>query len=664
MNQRHSSSHGFRPLVFRLVCALVFIAVSSAALAHTMYLPPALREFKTAWNRVAQGKTDLSDPASVRALAIYPYLVAARLQRDLAGPKARSVETRVPRFLGAHAGQLVTRRLTADWLHSLAKQRQWKLLIANYAPSEADGPLRCEWLHARIEVGDTRGLPREIIESYLVGHSQPQCRPAFRWLAHHGRLPDELVIKRVKLALKTGHTDFARQLIATLPVQQAKPFLEWVKLVDHPKSALKTLLTHPAKQIPERGLEDCWFLLTRQHPDIALKLYPRLRLSFHLRGVQLRPFIRDLALGLAWNRDFRAIEFFKKFAPKRGDIRTLTWRVRSALWSGDWNDAKAWIEAMPKALQSQPEWQYWRARTEAATGDAQAARASYERLAGTDGYYALLAAWRLSRTYVPRATPVANIRQLQNDLARWPGMQRAHELFEVGLPSLAAAEWLAALDKASTEERVQAIRLASQWGWYSEAVGTATSQGIFEDYHLLYPFPYRHLVRAAARRYDLRANWIYGLMRQESLYDPKAVSAAAAYGLMQLQLPTARVTANFNRLPAPRDADALFDPKTNVMLGSAHLRDLLIRERNSLIVALAAYNAGHNAAENWLPKRPVPADIWIDNIPYDETRVYIKRVLWHIAVFAWLHSGQAQSIWRQMANVQPLAIRIVARASQ
>lgn len=663
MNQRRSTIQCFHTHLSRLAWILVLILVSSAVQAQATGRSSALQDFEKDWNRVSQGKTDLPDSAAVRALAIYPYLVAARLQRDLADHEATSVDSKVQLFLAAHSGQPVAHRLFEDWLKSLAKRKKWKLLVANYDSVDAPSSVTCEWLEARIRVGDTRGLSPDIAESYLVGRSQPKCKFAFRWWMRHGRMPIDLVMERVRLALKAGHPDFARQLIARLPAKKAKPYLEWAKLIEDPERALKVLLRHPKRRVPEKGLEDCWFLLASQQPDAALHLYPRLRRAFQLRGPELKPFTRDLALGLAWNRDVRAIKFFKEFIPKRNDIRTLTWRVRTALWASDWKDAKTWISAMPKRLRIEPEWQYWWARTEAATGDPKAARASYEKLAATDGYYALLAAWRLSRTYIPHTTPVANVPQVQEKLARWPGVQRAHELFEVGLPSLATCEWIEALDQANPEERLQAIRLAARWGWYSEAVGTATNQGVFEDYQLLYPFPYSRLVNAAARRYHLPANWIFGLMRQESLYNPKAASPASAYGLMQLQLPTARAVADSNGLPAPSSTDALFNPRTNVMLGSALLRDLLHREKSRLIVALAAYNAGHNVAENWLPKHPIPADIWIDNIPYDETRIYVKRVLWHIAVFDWLRSGRAQSIWRQMANVRPDRGQIVASAS-
>lgn len=157
----------------------------------------------------------------------------------------------------------------------------------------------------------------------------------------------------------------------------------------------------------------------------------------------------------------------------------------------------------------------------------------------------------------------------------------------------------------------------------------------------------------AAQRFDLPQDWIYGVIRQESLYNADAVSSAAACGLMQIRPSTAREIAQRHQLPDPPNCTALLNPQTNVTLGSAHLQHLLQREGGQLVVALAAYNAGHNAAERWLPEdRSLPADVWIENIPYDETRRYVKRILWHIAVFGWRRSGHGQSIAAQMQNIR------------
>jgi soluble lytic murein transglycosylase len=128
---------------------------------------------------------------------------------------------------------------------------------------------------------------------------------------------------------------------------------------------------------------------------------------------------------------------------------------------------------------------------------------------------------------------------------------------------------------------------------------------------------------------------VYGVIRQESLYRSDAVSSAGARGLMQLQIGTARRTARALKLPKP-DLDDLFVPSINTSLGAGYLRRLLDRFDGQLPVALAGYNAGPNAAARWLPDESMDADVWIENIPYDETREYVQRILWHRLMFRWL----------------------------
>ena len=131
------------------------------------------------------------------------------------------------------------------------------------------------------------------------------------------------------------------------------------------------------------------------------------------------------------------------------------------------------------------------------------------------------------------------------------------------------------------------------------------------------------------------------MLRQESLFRPDVASPAGALGVAQLTYATARATAQRWKLPAPQRTD-LFEPGVGITLGAAHLADLLVQFDAELPAALGAYNAGNAAAARWLPGTPVDADVWIENIPYDETRAYVRRVLWHSLVFAWLETGRAQ----------------------
>jgi soluble lytic murein transglycosylase len=223
---------------------------------------------------------------------------------------------------------------------------------------------------------------------------------------------------------------------------------------------------------------------------------------------------------------------------------------------------------------------------------------------------------------------------------------RARELLLAGLPVAAANEWAASYASASPEERRQLIHLAARWGWHDVSVATATRENVFFDYAALYPRPYADEVRSAAEHARIAIPLLYGVIRQESLFRPDAVSSAGALGLAQLTPATARTVARHAREPVPRTAD-LLEPRVNLRLGASYLRMLMDRYGEQLPVALAAYNAGPNAAERWLPETPQDADVWVENIPYNETRDYVQRVLWHSVVFGWLQTGAPQdtALW-------------------
>jgi soluble lytic murein transglycosylase len=247
-----------------------------------------------------------------------------------------------------------------------------------------------------------------------------------------------------------------------------------------------------------------------------------------------------------------------------------------------------------------------------------------------------------------------------------PAIERAHELFLCGMQREASAEWRFGYETLSEGERVQSVLLAASWGWHTQAVATASAQRIFNDYVLLYPQPYFAEVKTAARLSQLTPELIYAVLRQESLYRSDAVSSAGARGLMQLMPDTARRTARYWGLPAPATVD-LFEPAVNIPLGAASLRMLLDQFDDQIAVALAGYNAGARAAMRWLPSEPMDADVWIENIPYEETRDYVQRVLWHSLLEKWLHgAGHELKADAWLALINPVrtpdrAIRVAAK---
>jgi soluble lytic murein transglycosylase len=288
-----------------------------------------------------------------------------------------------------------------------------------------------------------------------------------------------------------------------------------------------------------------------------------------------------------------------------------------------------------------PRWAYWRGRSLELLGREQQARQIFNRLAQENGYYSLLATWRLGERYRPTMRGFVDDLIAQSELLEQRGIQRARELLLAERDAWANLEWRAAVRELEPPLRIQAARLASSWDWHIQAVTILAELDIHDMYELSYPDPYGVLIRRHSRGVGVTDDLVYGVMRQESLFNPRAVSSANAYGLLQLLLPTAREVARRNGLGQPARAD-LMRPDVNIPLGANFLRELHDRFDGQWLPALASYNAGPNAARRWLPEQPLEPDIWIENIPFNETRGYIQRVLWHTTVYRWRQTGEPQ----------------------
>jgi soluble lytic murein transglycosylase len=334
------------------------------------------------------------------------------------------------------------------------------------------------------------------------------------------------------------------------------------------------------------------------------------------------------------------------------DAQVQEWRVRAALWVGDYAKALVWLEQMPTSLFAQPRWRYWRARAMAATSGEEAAAPLLREIADLRDYYGYLAADRLHQGYNLNARPLPTDPAAQSALAADLRLLRAHELFDCDMVDEATAEWSAAVGAAETAIKVQAAILAARWGWYAQAIATLAQTGEFDDVKLRYPRPYLDTVSEASSLAHLPPDWILAVMRQESLFRKDAVSRADARGIMQMQPGTASAVARRWHIAAP-GRDGLFDPAVAIPLGAAYLRELLDRYGGQLTLSLAAYNAGSAAVARWLPRTAMDADVWIENIPYNETRGYVQHILEHIVAFAWVRDAEPPRLDALLPAIEP-----------
>jgi soluble lytic murein transglycosylase len=611
------------------------------------------KAFVAAMQRVRQNLPDTPDPAALEAYVIHDYLVAARLRRDLLQRPDESVDTAIDSFLQAHSGQPVARGLRQSWLASLAERRRWEQFLPR-SVDVTDPLLVCDRLQGRLATGDTEGLANAALARWILPlKPMPECDDAFAWLRRQNLLTPALAETKVRAALAADNPRLARSFIADVPVARTAALLQWSDLLDAPKSALTVVATHPALPVEPEALAAGFDKLARIDSAAASNVLPLLLARRELTPEIKARLQRTAALDAAYDHDSHAASKFDALAAQAVDTQVEEWRVRAALWSGDYAKALGWIEHMPATLATQPRWRYWRARALAATAGAEAAAPLYADLAGLRDFYGYLAADRLHRAYRLNARPSPDDANTQAAMAADIGFIRAHELFACALNDEAGVEWTAVLGNAEPAVKVQAAHLASSWGWYAQSITTLAQAAEWDDVRLRYPRPFPDDVAGASRLADVPADWIWGVMRQESLFRTDAVSRADARGLMQMLPATAAAVARRWRL-APPGKEGLFEPSQAIPLGAAYLRELLDRHSGQLVLGLAAYNAGPAAVTRWRPPKSMDADVWMENIPYSETRAYVQHILEHIVAFAWVRDAEPPHLDALMPPVEPV----------
>ena len=596
------------------------------------------------------------DSEALRRYPLYPYLEAARLRGQLAkaaGPAGSAADIATAAFLARHGNEPAASGVRSAWLSSLARRRAWERFLSLWdEAADADPVLRCQALEARIHLGRTAGLADAVAAAWLTPQSAPdECEPAFGWLRAAGRLDDDLTERRARLALADGQTRLARWLARSLPESRSQPLHAWIRLIEQPRDAIDALIEQPDVAVEETALLDGWTRFARRDPDAANERFDALRAARRLDAGQASRFAHALALGLAWSRRPEALARFAQVAAADHDDVAHEWRVRAALLARDWPAARAALEAMPRPLRDETRWRYWEARTAEALGERERAQGLYRAVIPTDNWYAVFAAARLGEPFAPHPEALDFDAARLAELATQAYFVRARELLRAEMEHLAPAEWSRGYAALPAADQRQAIGLAARWGWHFQVIASAAKQGAFNDYKLLYPRPYDGEVAAAADLTGLPATLVYAVIRQESLYQPRVVSSASAIGLMQLLPATARRTAVRMGRTAP-SRTALTEPAINVALGAGTLEHLIERFDGQVLAALAGYNAGPNAARRWLPERPLEADVWVENIPFNETRGYVQRVMWHSVVFEWLAEGKPQDAGNWLRDVQ------------
>ncbi|HET7314565.1 transglycosylase SLT domain-containing protein [Salinisphaera sp.] len=611
-----------------IAAALVFV-LDFAGPAHAAASDATRQEFLDALSAARRG--DLADKsaevADLRGYPLYDYLQATQLRAELRTNAGAALDARIERFIEAHLDLPPAQQLRDAWIANLADRGQWQQVIDRTRASDGTSA-RCRAVHGKIELGRTP--VKQAIDLYIVGRSQPSaCDPVFAWLDDTGRLTATVIRKRAHKAILNDQYGLARYLTRQMPIADTAIIDRWLNVAETPSN----LADARAGLDPEIAVY-AFKRLALRDLDTAAGLIKPLVARLGLNGDQRYQMRRYVALLYAEDHRPEALLWFARIDHARmvGDEHALGWEIRAAIYQQRWPLVLDAINSLSAATADDEVWRYWKARALAATGQKPQARAIFARLASRRSYHGYLAADAIGADYSFNAQPVPDNPAARARVEAEPALARAHELHELGMTSYAYLEWQNLIAHLNSAELAQAAKIAYQWQWYARAIVTLAKADYWNDLDIRYPTPFVGAVREAADNNDLDPAYVMAIIRTESLFQPTARSPAGARGLMQLMPGTAADLARAMGRPAPSAYD-LNDPATNIGLGARYLGDMLAEWSGNIALATASYNAGPHKIAEWLPDHDMPAAIWIANIPYTETRRYVRRAMSHMTVF-------------------------------
>lgn len=559
---------------------------------------------------------------------LYPYLEYEALKDRLSSADKAEIDT----FLKANQDSVVGEQLLRRWLGKLAEGQRWQDYLAYYQPSESLEH-RCHQANALVQTGKAADGYALAPDLWLRGDELPDaCDPLFKsWLSSPG-FEQDLIWQRIALAMDKGNIGLANALKNRLKDKDKNWVDTWVAIYRKPDQALEKLAStgnHPYKG---QMVSSAARRLVQDDALAGIKLWQQAQKLYELSAEVQDYTNRKLATSLLRAPETEAWEYLLSIKPLGKDDELRPQLIRAALYRQQWPQALEWLSQLPEAEQQDERWQYWKARALDATGQKEAAQTLFHKLSGERSYYGFLAADLENRDYklAHAETPVSAEAKAQVDAN--PAIQRAGEFLALGRKAQAKREWRQVQKSLSQSELMAAASLAKKWGWLDQAIFTLAKTDYWDDLELRFPVEHKDGVLQQAQTQDLNPAWIYGVIRQESAFDAAVVSHAGAVGLMQLMPATAKLVAGKLKKKAPGKSE-LTDPDLNIQLGSNYLRDVLDQLYGNPVLATAAYNAGPSRVKRWLPETDMPADIWVELIPFSETRTYVQRVFTYASIY-------------------------------
>ncbi|MFP4391770.1 MAG: transglycosylase SLT domain-containing protein [Desulfohalobiaceae bacterium] len=560
---------------------------------------------------------------------LQPYLIYQDLLQRISGDLAPEIRS----FLKAQSNTPLAWQLREKWLFYLAEQKEWAMFAEDYK-NLGQAELQCHQARALLATGKKQKSLDLTRDLWLHPESRPEsCDFVFEYWQQKGGLDAKLFWQRAQKAMQAGNSSLLKSLLKGLTQEKRDLAKLWLRIKQHPELVLELDWSQVPEQIKEVALQTGLKALIRKDVQKAAQSWEGLKDKYDWTAQDFPGIEREIGLSLAFRAKSGAYSRLRGLPSAAQDNKTRTWLVRTALMQQDWQRVLQALSSLESKEKENHRWRYWLARALQETGQEQKSQAIYQELALGMDYYSLLAADRLDKDYQFKHESAQAEMEILLQLWDKPSLQRAVELYRLQRLPEARQEWNQALRSSGTDKYQAAAVLAKELDWPDRAIFAAASVPGFQDLEIRFPLSYQKQIQAHTLSLNLDQAWILALIRQESAFMQDASSSAGALGLMQIMPTTGQDIANRlgEKFSHPLQ---LLHPETNIRYGTFYLHKQLESFQGNLILASAAYNAGPGNVRRWLNSRGrLPSEIWLECIPYAETRKYVQRILSYTAVY-------------------------------
>lgn len=578
-------------------------------------------QLKQAWDSRQMSTVDQLMP-TLRDYPLYPDLEFRALTQDIRQTSSASVKN----FINKYPTLPLSDTLASRYINELARREDWRGIVSLTSKAPRSEGAQCNYYYAQYMTGNKGDAYLGAEELWMQADSLPSsCDKLFSAWKSTGQLRADDVLERMREALQQDNPHLVTSLARMLPANYQSTERAIARLQSDPRSIESFARYVGPNDFSKEATIKAFARLARQNSSQARALLSELASLQRMESSQKQRLEDALAWSLIGNNVSYDDSRWRDDVIKRSkDGELVERRVRMALATGNSSEIRTWLDILPPDVRDKDEWRYWRASLLIDEGKKDEGEAILRQMVKLRGFYPMAAAQKLGIDYDIQP----DVAEAPSGFDNAPTIARIRELMYWGQDNMARREWIDLVKSRSRPQQATLARYAFEQNWAVLSIQATITGKLWNHLKERFPMAWATEFKSATSGKDIQPSYAMAIARQESAFNPQARSPVGASGLMQLMPATASETAQRSGIRYGGSSQ-LFDPRTNIQLGSSYLEHVYQRFSENRILASAAYNAGPGRVNTWLRDSSGRVDpvAFIESIPFSETRAYVKNVL-------------------------------------